>query len=139
VRKLVALASVHVLAGLLVLGTSVSAAAPTGSAPSFAPARNYGTGGGPTSVAIGDLNGDGKPDLVTANVYGNSASVLLNRGEGRLRQGLLDERVVAHPAATLTTSPSPRVIAKDSTATPDLRGRQLLRTRGRLLLRPRGH
>jgi hypothetical protein len=33
-------------------------------------------------VAIGDLNGDGKPDLVTANANSSSASVLLGNGDG---------------------------------------------------------
>ena len=36
----------------------------------------------PASVAIGDLNGDGKPDLATANATADTVSVLLNRGNG---------------------------------------------------------
>ena len=40
------------------------------------------TGTGPTSVAIGDFNGDGKLDLVTADKSINSISVLLGNGDG---------------------------------------------------------
>jgi hypothetical protein len=36
----------------------------------------------PTSVALGDLNGDGMPDIVTANRYRNTVSVLLGKGDG---------------------------------------------------------
>ena len=45
---------------------------------SFQAKVDYATGPGPNSVAIGDLNGDGKPDLATANLAGHSVSVLLN-------------------------------------------------------------
>jgi hypothetical protein len=33
-------------------------------------------------MAIGELSGDGKPDVVTANCHSTTVSVLLNRGEG---------------------------------------------------------
>ena len=62
VKKLLALASVLVLAGSLGVAALFAA-----SAPSFARAKSYATGRAPASVAIGDLNGDGKPDLATAN------------------------------------------------------------------------
>ncbi len=48
----------------------------------FAPKVDYATGTDPESVAVGDLNGDGKPDVVTANFVDNSVSVLLGRGDG---------------------------------------------------------
>ncbi len=43
-------------------------------------AAKYATGSGSGSVAIGDLNGDGKPDLAVANSYDRTVSVLLNSG-----------------------------------------------------------
>ena len=42
----------------------------------------FGTGNGPHSVAIGDLNGDGSLDLAVANEYSNSISVLLGNADG---------------------------------------------------------
>ena len=44
----------------------------------FAAAVNYGAGGRPQSVAVGDFNGDGKPDLAVANL--SNVSVLLSTG-----------------------------------------------------------
>jgi FG-GAP-like repeat/PASTA domain/FG-GAP repeat len=77
-----------VVVAALLAGTSVArgfegAAESKASLPSFAPAKSYETGRAPWSVAIGDLNGDGKPDLATGNVRANTVSVLLNRGHGR--------------------------------------------------------
>jgi hypothetical protein len=40
----------------------------------------YATGNRPYSVAIGDLNGDSRPDLIAANFGSNTVSVLLNTG-----------------------------------------------------------
>ncbi len=37
---------------------------------------------GPSAVAVGDFNGDGSPDLVTANRFSNDVSVLLGNGNG---------------------------------------------------------
>jgi Concanavalin A-like lectin/glucanases superfamily/FG-GAP-like repeat len=41
-----------------------------------------GVGSGPDSVAAADVNGDGQVDLVCANYYGDSLSVLTNDGVG---------------------------------------------------------
>lgn len=41
---------------------------------------DLGTGLSPYRINTGDVNNDGKPDLITANVNGNSVSVLINEG-----------------------------------------------------------
>src|SRR5205809_580091 len=43
---------------------------------------DFATGAGPYWAAIGDLNGDGKPDLAVANYNANTVSVLLGNGAG---------------------------------------------------------
>src|SRR6476661_1476703 len=51
---------------------------PTGATtPTFAPKVDFPTGSS-YSVSIGDFNGDGKPDVATANHYSNTTSILLN-------------------------------------------------------------
>ena len=49
---------------------------------SFSPATNFAVGSRPHSVVIGDLNGDGKPDLAVSNDGDESVSILLNTGTG---------------------------------------------------------
>ena len=48
---------------------------------SFVAPRDFPVGGS-ASIAIGDFNGDGKPDLATADLSSNDVSVLINKGDG---------------------------------------------------------
>ena len=42
----------------------------------------FAVGTNPSSVAVGDFNGDGIPDLVTANYAGDTVTILLGNGSG---------------------------------------------------------
>jgi hypothetical protein len=54
----------------------------------FGPPANFAVGSNPRSVAVADLNGDGIPDLVTANNGDNTVSVLLGNGNGTFQPAL---------------------------------------------------
>ena len=47
---------------------------------SFQPAMAIAVGERPSSVALGDFNGDGKPDLAVANEISNNVTALINQG-----------------------------------------------------------
>src|SRR5437879_6258413 len=55
--------------------------------PSFAAARTFDAGTNPVSVAVGDFNGDGKPDLAVANKQG--VAVLLANGDGTFQRAVI--------------------------------------------------
>ena len=63
----------------LALGSAALGAATA--AQTFQAQISYGTGTGPWSVAVGDFNGDGIPDLAVANETSNTVSVLLGKGD----------------------------------------------------------
>src|SRR2546425_10353811 len=48
----------------------------------FQPARTFAAGTSPYFVAVGDVNGDGRPDLAVANYNSHNVSVLLGNGDG---------------------------------------------------------
>ena len=48
----------------------------------------YATGVNPIRVAVGDVNGDGWPDVVTANMRGGDVTVLLGDGHGSFLSGV---------------------------------------------------
>src|SRR2546429_36526 len=64
------------LVGLAIVPRALAAS------PTFATAVNYGAHTTPESVAIGDLNRDGIPDLAVANYTTGDVSVLLGVGDG---------------------------------------------------------
>jgi hypothetical protein len=66
-------------AGYYDLGQNVSVLLGNGDG-TFQTARNFPAGSHPSSVAVGDFNGDGFPDLAVANPVSNAVSILLNDG-----------------------------------------------------------
>jgi hypothetical protein len=60
----------------------------------FRPAVNYPAGTGPSSVAGGDFDRDGKQDLAVANSTSGNVSILLNNGNGTFKPA------VNYPAGT---------------------------------------
>jgi hypothetical protein len=48
----------------------------------FQAPQTFGTGVSPTSMAVGDFNGDGRPDFAVSNSFSNSVSVFTDSGGG---------------------------------------------------------
>jgi hypothetical protein len=48
----------------------------------FQPAQTYLAGFHPSSIAVGDFNGDGIPDLAVTDAAGGTLSILLGKGDG---------------------------------------------------------
>ena len=88
------------------------------SASSFAAKVDFTTGTGPWGVVIGDIDGDGKPDLSVTNNTGNTVSVLRNTStSGTINSGSFSAKV------DFTTGTNPQGIAIgdfDGDGKPDL-------------------
>ncbi|MCX6121918.1 MAG: FG-GAP-like repeat-containing protein [Ignavibacteriales bacterium] len=87
-------------------------------ASSFAPKVDFTTGSHPYGVAIGDVDGDGKPDLVVINANSNTVSVFRNTSSS----GSITTSSFA-PKVDFTTGPSPvsvTICDVDGDGKPDL-------------------
>src|SRR5277367_149377 len=68
---------------LIILSALVMVAAPSAFTQTFMFNRaDFATGVGPVAIAVGDFNGDGLTDVVTANSSARSVSLLLGHGNG---------------------------------------------------------
>ncbi len=86
-----------VIARVLVL--LVGVIPPAAMAANFS-SKDYPVGGAPGAVAVGDFNGDGKPDMAVANGNTGDVSILINKGDGSFSA-----------ATSLTVGASPHSIA----------------------------
>ena len=79
----------------------------------FAPQTTFATGRQPFSVAVADLTGDGIPDIVTANAFDNTVSVLLGNGDGTFqtqRTFAVGSRPYSVAVADLTGDGKPDIV-----------------------------
>ncbi len=76
----------------------------SGGAVTFALQSQFAVGEAPSSVAIGDLNGDGRPDLAVANQASSTVSVLLNTTPNT-------ENTTFSPQLTFAVGSSPSSVA----------------------------
>jgi VCBS repeat-containing protein len=76
--RLVILLVSSMFAALLLVPAAALALTPV----TFTGPTNFAVGDGPNSVAVGDFNGDGDPDLAVANEFAGSVSVLLGGAGG---------------------------------------------------------
>jgi len=66
----------------------------------FLPAVNYAAGDRPRSIAVGDFNADGQPDLAVVNAFSSNVSILLGNANGTFL-----------PAVNYAAGPNPRSVA----------------------------
>jgi hypothetical protein len=101
------------LTALLALAGACAPAA--AQAVSFTAPTNFSAHRNPISVAVGDLNGDSKPDLAVANPGSDDVSILLNATNNPPECS----SVVAGPALLLPTNHRFRVVTLSGATDPD--------------------
>jgi hypothetical protein len=67
-------------------GTGTYTAVVSSPYPPLFKSAKYAVGAGPVSVVVADFNGDGKPDIATANHDSSTVSILINNGDGTFRK-----------------------------------------------------
>jgi predicted nucleotidyltransferase len=77
--------------------------APGATTPSFSAKQDFATGANPRSIALGDLNRDGKADIATSNVFPNTVSVLLNTSTIVAATGLSQQQGTAAGNSQIAT------------------------------------
>jgi FG-GAP-like repeat len=71
-------------------------------AKTFQPQLTLASDAGPYGITLADVNGDGRQDIIVANTYGHSLSVLLRNGDGTFQ-----------PRQSYATGFADRVVAAD--------------------------
>ena len=112
--------SVGMVAALLIVSLN-TAFAQSPPPVSFFAARTFGAGSNPDSVAVGDFNGDGKPDLAVANFGSNNVSILLNNTVQAAIATLSPTTLIfgTQPVGT-TSKPQPVTLTNSGSATLDI-------------------
>jgi hypothetical protein len=78
----------------------------------FGAATNFPTGRSPSSVVVGDFNGDGLPDLAVANLDADNVAILLN---GRTRAVHLNRGALAFGSQPVGTLSAPQMVTLTNT------------------------
>ena len=85
---------------------------------SFSAKVDFTTGTNPVKVAIGDIDNDGRPDLVVTNYNGNSVSVLRNKESQTITDfGSITAKKIGDPTFTLSATSSSGLPVQFTTAT----------------------